>query len=155
MLIPPILSFLLNFFFFNYIIQLLLKSLHWKVPLLRHLKQKKSWYCISNPVLLEPPGECTHHFHFGGRPFKFSGHGLAVYNILQLCIRLILLPWQNDNQFSGFKEYRFVMLQFCKSVTQYWFHWAKIKMLPGKLQGVFHFLFLLVLAKFASLRLKY
>lgn len=73
MLIPLILSLLQNFFFFsNYIIQLLLKSLHWKVPLLRHLKQKKkSWYCISNSVLLEPPGECTHHFHFWGRPFVF------------------------------------------------------------------------------------
>lgn len=42
MLIPPILSFLLNFFF-NYIIQLLLKSLHWKVPLLKHFKTEEKW----------------------------------------------------------------------------------------------------------------
>ena len=31
----------------------------------------------------------------------------------------------NYSQFGGFKEHRFVMLQFYKSITQYWSHWAK------------------------------
>lgn len=45
----------------------------------------------------------------------------------------------NYNQLSGFKEYRFVVLQFCKSVTQYWSHWAKNQDV-GRQVCVFHFL---------------
>lgn len=148
MLIPPILSFLPKLFF-NYVIQLLLQICIGKVLLPQTFKTEESQYCISNPVLLEPPGECTHHFPLLGTPFCFL-------DMVWLCIiffnYVLDLYCCHDKLQSIQWLVRFVILPVHKSVTQYWSHWAKNQDVVR--QFVFFIsLFLLVLAKFTSLRL--